>query len=165
MKKIIFSALVILAALVQSTLIPYVKIFGVKPDLFWILVMCAALYFDAGTAVMFSLCCGLLKDCLGTSPFGVYIVLFPVWSLSVSNLSKRISFDHLAVCSFILAVMIFVNSVILRFLPFIHDGPLSFMAFMRISVIESIYTAIVFIWIGPLVRRVKGSLGGAFANR
>jgi rod shape-determining protein MreD len=157
MKKIIFTAFLVLAALLQSTLIPYVKVFGVKPDLFWIMVMCAALYFDAGTAVIFSLSCGLLKDCLGTSSFGVYTVLLPLWSIGISNLSKRISFDHLAVSGFVLAVIIFVNAVILRLLPFIPDGPLSFMAFMRISVIESIYTASLFIWIGPLVRRIAES--------
>ncbi|MFA5101205.1 MAG: rod shape-determining protein MreD [Candidatus Omnitrophota bacterium] len=157
MKKIIFIALLLLAALVQSALIPYVSVFGVKPDLFWIMVMCAALYFDAGTAVIFSLTCGLLKDCLGTSPFGVYIVLFPLWSIGIGCLSKRISFDNMPVSSFVLGAMVFVNAVALRFMPFIPDGPLSFTAFMRIGVIESIYTALVFAWIGPLVRRLAES--------
>jgi rod shape-determining protein MreD len=157
MKKIIFACLLLLAALVQSTLIPSIKIFNVKPDLFWVMAMCAALYFDAGTAVIFSLFCGLLKDCLGTSAFGVYTVLLPLWSLGVSNLSKRISFDHIAVSGFVLAMMIFVNVVVLRLIPLSPDGPLSFMAFMRISIIEAVYTALVFIWIGPWVRRLAES--------
>jgi len=157
MKKIIFTVFLLLAALVQSTLLHSIAIFGVKPDLYWIMVMCAALYFDFGAAVIFSLSCGLLKDILGTSPFGVYTVVFPLWSLGIGNLLKRISFDNLGVSSFVLGVMIFVNAVILRLMPFIPHGPLSFMAFMRISVLEALYTVLFFMWIGPLVRRVSES--------
>jgi rod shape-determining protein MreD len=157
MKKIIFSAFVLLAALAQSTLMHSIAVFGVKPDLFWIMVMCAALYFESGTAVIFSLSCGLLKDCLGTSSFGVYTVVFPLWSMGISTMLKRISFDHLAVSGFVLGLIVFVNAAILRFMPFVPDGPLSFMAFMRVSVIESAYTVLFFIWIGPLVKRVSES--------
>jgi rod shape-determining protein MreD len=157
MKKIIFTVFIFLAALVQSTLIPYAAFFGVKPDLFWAMVMCAALYFDAGTAVIFSLLCGLLKDCLGTSAFGAYTLALPLWSAGISGLLKRISFDHRVVSGSVLGLMIFANAVILRLVPFIHDGPLPFMSFMRVSVLESMYTVIVFIWIGPIVKSLAES--------
>ncbi|MFA6384516.1 MAG: rod shape-determining protein MreD [Candidatus Omnitrophota bacterium] len=157
MKKIIFAFFLLAAALVQSTLIHSISIFGVKPDLYWVMVMCAALYFEAGSAVIFSLVCGVLKDCLGTSSFGVYIVIFPLWSVCVSNLLKRISFEHPAVSGSALAIMIAVNAVILRLMPFIPDGPLPFTAFLRVSVIESVYTALFFIWISPFIKRVSES--------
>lgn len=154
MKNIIFAALIVCAALVQSTLVRHIQFFGVKPDLFWIMVLAGALYFDAGTSVIFSLICGLLKDSLGLSPFGVYIILFPLWSLAISSLSKRISFDHMPVTCLFLFVMVFVNAVILRLIPFVPGASLRFMVFMRISFIESIYTALVFAWIGPQIRRL-----------
>jgi rod shape-determining protein MreD len=154
MKNIIFAALIVCAALVQSTLVRHIQVFGVKPDLFWIMVLAGALYFDAGTAVIFSLICGLLKDSLGLPPFGVYIILFPLWSLAISSLTKRISFDHMGVSCLFLFVMVFVNAIILRFIPFVPGGSLRFMAFMRVSLIESLYTALLFIWIGPRIRRL-----------
>jgi rod shape-determining protein MreD len=154
MKKVIFAALIICAALIQSTLAIHIQVFGVKPDLFWIMVLAAALYFDAGTAVIFSLICGLLKDSLGLSPFGVYVILFPLWSLAVSSLSKRISFDHMPVSCLFLFIMVFVNAIILRVIPFVPGASLRFMVFMRVSLIESIYTALVFVWIGPQIRRL-----------
>jgi rod shape-determining protein MreD len=154
MKKIIFIGCILAAALVQTTLIGHVRIFGVKPDLFWIMILSAGLYFDAGTAVVLSLICGLLKDCLGSSSFGAYTLLLPIWSLIISNASKRISFDHTAVSVIFLSVMIFVNAVVLRCLPFVPYGPLSFIAFMRVSILEAFYTAAFFILLGPAMRRV-----------
>jgi rod shape-determining protein MreD len=154
MKKVIFAALIVCAALIQSTLVRHIQFFGVKPDLFWIMVLSAALYFDAGTAVIFGFICGLLKDSLGVPAFGTYMILFPLWSLAVSSLSKRISFDHLPVSCLFIFVMVFVNSVALRLIPFIPGDHLTFMAFMRVSLIESIYTAIVFVWAGPQIRRL-----------
>jgi rod shape-determining protein MreD len=157
MKRIIFSALIVAAALMQSTLINGIRIFGVKPDLLWIMVMAAALYFDLSAAVVFAVLSGLLKDSLGTSTFGVFIVLLPLWTVVVRSLSKRISFDYLPVSSVFLAVMIFVNAIIIRSIPPAVNVQLSFMAFLRISVIESLYTAFVFVWIGPWLRRVAVS--------
>ena len=154
MKKIIFVGCIFCAAIVQTTLIGHIRFWGVKPDLLWIMVLSAGLYFDAGTAVILSLICGLLKDCLGSSSFGVYTLLLPAWSLAVSSLTKRISFDNMSVSCLFLAVMMLVNAVVLRCLSVVSYGALSFMAFMRVGILEALYTAVFYFLIGPVLRRV-----------
>jgi rod shape-determining protein MreD len=157
MKNIILSILLFAAALAQATLINGISVFGVKPDLFWIMVLAGGLYFDLAQAVIMGLACGILKDCLGASSSGVYTVLFPLWAFGVKSLSKRISFDQAPVAGVFLAVMIFVNAAILRSVPVASSPTISFLAFMRVAVLESLYTAALFVWIGPLLRRVAVS--------
>jgi rod shape-determining protein MreD len=157
MKKIIFFILLLVVALLQATLANGVRVFGVKPELFWIMVLACGLYFDLRTAVVFSLTCGLLKDCMGVSSYGIYTILFPLWALAINTLSKRISFDHMSVCASFLAVMIFVNEAIVRSIPFISSNQLSFGAFMKVGCIEGLYTALLFLWLGPRLRRIAES--------
>ncbi|HNQ51010.1 MAG TPA: rod shape-determining protein MreD [Candidatus Omnitrophota bacterium] len=157
MRKIIFLGLVLAAVLVQSTLADGMRILGVKPDLVWVMVMAAALYFDFSDAVICAVLAGILKDVLGISSFGAYTLFLPLWAAAVRSLSKRISFDHAAVSAVFLAVMIFVNAVIIRSIPPVSTGRLSFMAFMHIAVIESVYTAVVFACVSPWLRRVAVS--------
>jgi len=157
MKKIIFLGIIVAAALIQSTLAHHIRFLGVKPDLFFVIVFSAALNFEKDTAVGLALVCGILKDSLGLSSFGVHVILFPLWSLTVLSLSKRISFDHPVVSSSFLAVMVFVNAVILSILPVAGYGYVHFFSFMRISLIEAAYTSLVFVYAGQWLRKVAVS--------
>lgn len=157
MKKIIFLALIIAAAAVQATLMNGFRVFGVKPDLFWIMAMAGALYFDLPSAVVFGVICGLLKDCMSAPAVGAYVVAMPVWSVAVRAFSRRISFDYITVSALFLALLIFVNSAVIRCIPPVSPGPLSFMAFMRVGILESLYTALAFMLVCPWLRRVAAS--------
>jgi len=106
MKKIIFLALIFLFAVAQSTLVNGLRIFGIKPDLLWIIAMAGALYFDFPAAVVFGAVCGFLKDCMGAQPLGIYVVALPLWCVVVRGISRRVSFDYISVSALFLAIMI-----------------------------------------------------------
>ncbi|MCU0650669.1 MAG: rod shape-determining protein MreD [Candidatus Omnitrophica bacterium] len=155
MKKIVFAALIIGAVLLQSTLISRISFFGARPDLTWIMVMACGLFLDLRSAVFFCALCGLLKDSLGVSSFGASTILFPMWCIAIASASKRISFDATAVSSLFLFFMMLVNAVVLRILPYTSAGNLPIGSFLRVSFIESASTALLFIWLGPVLRRVS----------
>ncbi len=157
MKNIVFLLIIFAAAVIQSTLAGHLKIFGVKPDLLFVLVFSASLNFERGSAIFFALVCGILKDSLGTLSFGIHILMYPLWSLAVLNLSKRISFDHPAVSAVFLFFMVFVHALILRFAPFDGYGCVSLPGFFRVGIMEGLYTSAVFVYAGPLLRRVAVS--------
>jgi rod shape-determining protein MreD len=73
----------LLVAILQSTLAPYLLIWGVKPDLMLLLVVSWNLLRGAGGGVLWSALGGLALDLFSSAPFGTSTVaLFCVGSLT-----------------------------------------------------------------------------------
>ena len=108
MKKIIFSSIIVVAALLQATLIENVRIFSVKPDLLLICLVLASLIFDFKWAFVFGISCGFLKDCFSASAFGLNTVLFALWCVLIIELSRKVTLDYV----FTKVALLFIVSII-----------------------------------------------------
>lgn len=143
MKKWLFSGVILVSAIVEVSFLNYFRIFNAKPDLLLITVVIASLSFDLRRALIFSIFAGILKDAFASNPFGINMVLFPLWSFLVVKLSREISIDN----NYIRSALIFIISVstaILARLIFAYLGkvvPLG--VFLRIAFLNSLYTALV----------------------
>ncbi len=93
MKKWVFFLNILFFGLLQATFFNYFTIFGVKPDLILILVMIASLTFNLREAFAIAIFSGIFKDIFIANKFGIYVLLFPVWSLVIFRLSKKITLD------------------------------------------------------------------------
>lgn len=72
-----------LAALSQSTVLPYLKVLGLRVDLVMILVVCWILIKDVDDGVVWSILGGIFLDLMSLAPFGTYIfALIPVVALA-----------------------------------------------------------------------------------
>ena len=72
-----------LAALSQSTVLPYLKVLGLRVDLVMILVVCWILIKDVDDGVVWAILGGIFLDLMSLAPFGTYIfALIPVVGLS-----------------------------------------------------------------------------------
>lgn len=156
MRKWFFLLLIVILGLLQVTLLDYFKIFGVKPDLLLIGVVMVSLFsFDLKWALFLSAFCGILKDVMAINPFGINTLLFPLWSFLIMRLSKKISIEN----NFICAVLVFIIGVscnIITRLIFLFLGNfISMNVFLRITFLESLYTAFIL----PLFFRVIRPLG------
>ena len=68
-----------LAALSQATLLPYLKIMGLRIDIVMILVVCWILIKDVDDGVVWAIIGGLFLDLMSLAPFGTYVLaLVPV---------------------------------------------------------------------------------------
>ncbi|MBU3958661.1 MAG: rod shape-determining protein MreD [Candidatus Omnitrophica bacterium] len=151
MRKWFFLFIIVVLGLLEVAVLDYFKIFGVKPDLFLIVVVILSLFFELKGVIFFVIFAGVLKDAFSINTFGINTLLLPLWSFLIMKLSKRISIDN----NFILMAVIFIITAshnIITGLILVFSGgffiPLGIS--LRIAFLESLYTAI----IAPLVFKI-----------
>lgn len=135
---------IFVCGLLQATLLDTFRIFNVKPDLLLITAVLAGLFFREGRwALGLSLFAGMIKDLLCVNSAGVNTLLFPLWTLLVIRLSRKITIDTIPLrvaCVFAVALM---NDISAR-LIFLFLGNFSPAgAFLRVIFLEPFYTALV----------------------
>ena len=150
MKKWPFFILIVLAGLVQISILEVVKVSTLKPDLLLIVMVLGSLMFDLPQAVILSVFCGLMKDIFGPTVYGPNAPMFAVWSILILRLAREISIDN----NYLRTVLVFVVSLLHTIssgLFFIAGGtPIPFGIFLKIVVFGSVYTAVLL----PLVVKV-----------
>ncbi len=144
MRNLIFITTIIIFALLQTTILNYVSIFNVKPDLLLISVLIASLFFKPAWALSLSIFAGILKDILSVNAFGFYSIIFFLWSLLIIKLSRKISFDSNYVRLILVFIIAILNNIILRLIFIFLGNFISLGLFLRITFIESLYTALIF---------------------
>ncbi len=154
MKKLIFLAAIIILALLQATVLNYFRVFNVKPELLFSCAIIASLIFDAPWAISFSIFSGILQDILSANAFGIYTILFSLWSILIIKLSRKISFDNDYVKIALLIVVVLLNNIIIRLIFLFLNNFISWGIFLRITFIDSLYTALIF----PLILKFVRSL-------
>ncbi len=160
MKKLFFLFIIIILGVLQPTLLDYFKVFSVKPDLLLISVVIASLVFDLRWAFVLSVFAGFFKDIFGTSTFGINTIMFALWSFLIVRLSKEISIDSDTRRIALLFIITAIHNTITG-LIFIYSGRLVPLGiFLRVVIVESIYTAIVL----PLIFNISKATTYVVAN-
>lgn len=155
MKTTYFLLFTAIACMVQVTVLNYLKIFDVKPDLFLVSVFTAAFYLEWKYALAVSIICGFLKDVFSVSVPGVYTIILPLWCYFLLRISKKISMERALFFSIGAGIVSLINGFITRF---VLAGLGSFVPWalsLRMIVLEALYTAFsaacLFILIKPLL--------------
>jgi len=156
MKTFYFFLFVILICIVQVTALDNVRIFNVKPDLLLVAVVMAGLYFEWKSALFLSITAGFLKDACGTNITSLYTFLFPLWCYLVIRISRKISIEENNLFFSISAGIVALINIPLEKIIYMGSGnSIPFGLFLRISVIEVLYTALsasfLFIVLKPLL--------------
>ncbi len=143
MKNLIFLLIIIISGFFQATILNYIGLFGVKPDILLCCVILAGVFFNRKWAFVFSLSAGLMKDIFSLETFGLNLFLFFGWNYLIVTLSKRVSIDDNLVLSVFGFVVVFLNDIIIRFIYLSSGRDIPLGVFFRITLIESVYTALV----------------------
>jgi rod shape-determining protein MreD len=148
-----FILLIFLFALLQVSLLPYLRFFGTKPDLFLICVVVASLYFDVESALLISLLCGVLKDILSINTFGLNTFFLPIFSFLLMKVSRKLALDDTLVLCAAVFLITFFYAVITRVVSGYLAAVIPFGGFFRIALTESLYTAMIFPWAFRLIKK------------
>ncbi len=143
MKNLIFLLIIIVSGFFQTTILNYLGVFGVKPDLLLCCVILSGVFFNWKWALIFSLSAGIIKDIFGLGTFALNLLLFYGWNYLIVILSKRMSIDDSLVLSVLGFAVVFFNDIIIRFIYLSSGRDIPFGIFLRITLIESAYTALV----------------------
>ncbi|MDD4981043.1 MAG: rod shape-determining protein MreD [Candidatus Omnitrophica bacterium] len=153
MKNWIFLGIIIICALLQATALNSVSIFGVKPDLLFIGVFYASIFFGVAWAVSLSIFAGFLKDMLCVNTFGVNTLLFPLFCLILIKLSREISLDNNFIRMLSLFILVLINDIIARVIFLFWGNFISWGIFLRTTFLEALYTAVVLPLVFKAIRR------------
>jgi rod shape-determining protein MreD len=154
MRNWIFLIFILIFALFQTTMLDYVKIFGVKPDLFLISVVLAGIYFESRWALFISLSSGILKDTFGINTFGINTLLLPLLCLLIIQLNKKLSIDNNFLSSIVTFIVAMLYAALARLVFLYLDNFIPYSVFLRISFLEALYTSLIFSLIFRAVKKV-----------
>ncbi|MCX5702439.1 MAG: rod shape-determining protein MreD [Candidatus Omnitrophica bacterium] len=144
MKKWIIFLVIIILALLQVTFLDYFKVFGARPDLLLISVVIVSFHLGFRRALSSSILAGSLKDIFSANTFGLNILLFPIWSLLLIKLSKKVSIDSDSVRATLIFFIAVFNNIIARMILLFLGNFIPFGVFLRVTLFESLYTACIF---------------------
>jgi rod shape-determining protein MreD len=142
MKNLFFLLALFVIVVIQATVLDYLRVFGVKPDLLIGFAVIISVYSDLRWALFFSILAGLFKDLLGSSGFGINIFLLPLWSYLIWKLSRKISIDDTIGISVTAFLTVLVNDIASHMLYIYLGKYVSLGIFLRIMLIGSLYTAL-----------------------
>lgn len=156
-RKILIYTLVLYVVLIlQSTLINYFEIFGVKPNIVLVFIICVAMIRGGSEAAVVGLVAGLFQDILTATTLGGYAFLGLIVGAVLGGYNKRFYKDNIfmsIVFSFVITLvyesMIFIPAIIkgeyLEFLGIFRDGILR----------EAVYNIVICVPIFIIVLKVS----------
>jgi len=109
MKILLKSAIIVVALVIQLTLINSVAILGLKPDLIMVVVVVFSLLKGEKEGAISGFASGLLQDIFSTSLLGINALVKTVIGFTCGILKEKIFHEHIL---FIIPVITFISSFI-----------------------------------------------------
>ena len=149
-KKLLLVILAILFALLQSTFLNSLQVFGVKPNILLILVIFASLYYGCAFGLAAGIFCGICHEATTALPGGSLIFAYAATAIILGRINRLIYNEGL-LNSFLttLAVALIVYLWLGLFVHIFYAYPPLFGSLMRVILPASFYTAL----LSPLMFR------------
>ncbi|MBL7084973.1 MAG: rod shape-determining protein MreD [Candidatus Omnitrophica bacterium] len=141
-KKLLILLLVILFTLLQSTVLNYIRIFKVKPDILLILIIFFSLKLGRIYGLIVGALCGLLNEATSGIPSGVAVLVYSFGGLLLGHIGKWVYNQKLLGQLCITFVFSFTIYLSLFFLSQTFNASLSLFAILVSTILPvSLYTA------------------------
>lgn len=142
MRYWIFLLLILAVAILQSSALDLVRIWNVKPDIMFSVVVIVSLLLEFRLAIIFSIVSGIFKDSLGINYLAINTFLFPLWSLLILQVAKRMPLEGNLRQVTLIFIVVILNSLACRLFFFSTTVQIPFGIFARTLLLESIYTTL-----------------------
>ena len=150
-KIFIYTLCILFIVLVQSTILEYVKIYNIKPNLLIIFVICVAFLRGSTEGTIIGFFAGLLQDMLFGTMLGFYALLGMYLGLIVGMVNKRLYRENLLIIVF----FTFVSTIIYETCVFIFtslniviSGQVSLLfPFGKVILPEAIYNSLISVFV------------------
>jgi rod shape-determining protein MreD len=136
-------SLIFICVILQITIVPYFKIFGIKPDLILSSIVIVSLFCDLKLALGLSILAGAFKDIFGANTLAINSLASGAWSLLVIKLSRRIAIDINLSRAGLIFIIAILNAFVMRIFFWYLGTYVPLGIFLRISFLDSLYTALV----------------------
>lgn len=144
-RNLVFALLIIsIAALIQSTVLDYFRIFNIKPDIILATLIIFALFFELRWACITAFLGGGLVDLLGNLPFGFNTPIYILWAILANWIARKLTMENSFIRSSALFIIVLLNNLVTRFLFLLLGRPLLRPdEFLSSAIFEGIYTILI----------------------
>ncbi len=150
LKLVFYSFFILVLLVVQTTLLDYLSIYGVKPNIVIVFVIITALIRGNVEGSVVGFFAGLALDMLTGNLLGLYALLGFYLGIAAGSINRRLFRENLLVVLFFTFVYSVVYEMVIYILHHIMDGTISLLyPFTRIILPEALYNcaAAVFIYL------------------
>lgn len=142
-RRHIYAILVLLIiALLQSTLFNSFRILNVKPDAILATLIIFVPFFSLRWSVIFAFLGGIFRDIFSILPFGFNVIICILWVILAKQISRRLSLENIFTRGAMLCLIILLNNFAIWFFLFVLDRPIVIGNFLKIISLESISTLV-----------------------
>jgi hypothetical protein len=144
MKRNNFWYLLPLLALLQLGLVPYLDIFGARPDLLLVGSVAAFFIMPWPQPLFFALAAGLVKDICGLEPWARNIFLFGLWAVALRQLARRVVIEEEIIRLAAAGAVFLLDGILSGVLLFYAGKPVSSGIFLRTAILSCAYGLFIF---------------------
>lgn len=156
LKIFTYTICIVIITILQSTVLNYIQIFNIKPNLIVVFIISCALARGNVDGAVIGLFCGLAQDISSGTVLGLYALLGFYLGFAVGSVNKRLYRDNLFVAVFITFCATFVYEFTFFFVTmFVNKRVDLWYALRRIIFPEAIYNSIVSVFIYIFVVRIN----------
>lgn len=165
-KILIYSMCIFLFTIIQSTVLDYIRIFNVKPNLLIVFVVSAALLKGNKEGAVVGFFAGLSQDIASGKVIGFYTLLGMYLGLFIGLLNKRIYRENFLVIVFFTFISTFFYEGAVYLLGTFLKDQLNLLFPVRYIILpEAIYNCFISIFMFILVMRVNDRIESSIKTR
>ncbi len=160
MRRLFIALAFIVALILQTTILPFLRIGGVMPDLLLVLVIFTALFYGSLAGGVVGFVVGLTQDLIGGPDLGLGVLSIFLAGYLMGHLGRRVNKDHLLAIFFLVLVGSFLASAVYLLGQGLLDvASLNIRLFWRVAAIGALYNACLAVLLfNPLTRLFGGSV-------
>ncbi|HEX3028351.1 MAG TPA: rod shape-determining protein MreD [Clostridia bacterium] len=155
-KILVYTVCIFVIVLLQSTILDYIKIFNIKPDLSVIFVVSVALLRGNVEGAVVGFFCGLLHDMVTGRILGFYALLGMYLGLIIGSVNKRLYRENFLVIIFFTFISSIGYELAVCLLNYLFIGKIDLIYSVRRTIFpESVYNSIVSVFIYVFVIKLN----------
>ena len=165
-KILIYTLIIFLIVLVQSTLLDYIKIYYIKPNLLIVFIISIALLRGNIEGSIIGFFIGLSQDLISGKLLGFYALLGLYLGLIIGSVNKRLYRENFLVVVFFTFISSVTYEMLVYFLSTFLNGNMEFYyPFKNIVLPEAIYNSIISIFIYVLIIKLNDKFNNSKISR
>jgi rod shape-determining protein MreD len=155
-KILIYTFLIFLIVILQSTVLDYIKIYYIKPNLLIVFIISVALLRGNVEGSIIGFFIGLSQDLISGKLLGFYTILGLYLGLIIGSVNKRLYRENFMVIIFFTFISSIAYEMVVYFLSTFLKGGLDFYyPFKNIVLPEALYNSVISIFIYVLIIKLN----------
>jgi rod shape-determining protein MreD len=166
LKILIYTLIIFLIVILQSTLLDYIKIYYIKPNLLIVFIISVALLRGNIEGSIIGFFIGLSQDLISGKVLGFYTILGLYLGLIIGSVNKRLYRENFLVVIFFTFISTIAYEMSVYFLSTFLSGKIDFYyPFKNIVLPEALYNSLISVFVYVLIIKLSDRFNSSKISR